>query len=323
MSETETLIDQNVKRVTAYAPATSANFAVGFDILGFAIAGVGDRATLIKRDDNQLVIKSITGVLDAKKVPLDLRKNISAGVIEKFLADHRLDVGFDLYLQKGIDLGSGMGGSAASAVSAAMAVNAFLKNPQPLTELIDYAVYGESLVSGVHHADNVVPSMFGGLCLIQTEKPCRFIQLPDNGLYAVVVKSSQHVSTRGARKRLVDPFPISTIVKHSANLAATIAGLYRNDVSLLRRHLDDVLVEPRRSDAIRGFDEVKQAAIANGAIGCGISGSGPAIFALAEDKVTAIDIQNAMIAATKAQKLRAKSWITALDTEGAIIEDKL
>ncbi|AJI68315.1 hypothetical protein DR79_1106 [Francisella tularensis] len=160
----------NIKSAKAFAPATSANFAVGYDLLGFAIDGVGDIVELIKRDDTELVIKQISGATGADKLPFDSDKNVATAVIKKFLADRDIKIGFDVYIQKGITLGSGIGGSAASSVAALVAMNAFFETPYNYDDLIDYAIYGESLISGSFHGDNAVPCMFSGYdkCFVYT-----------------------------------------------------------------------------------------------------------------------------------------------------------
>lgn len=275
----------NIKSAKAFAPATSANFAVGYDLLGFAIDGVGDTVELIKRDDTELVIKQISGATGADKLPFDSDKNVATAVIKKFLADKDIRLGFDVYIQKGITLGSGMGGSAASSVAALVAMNAFFEIPYSYDDLIDYAIYGESLISGSYHGDNAVPCMFGGLVLLQSSKPCKKIDLPLVDCNVVIVCPNLSIETKKARELLKKPYDLSTIVEHSACLAATISALYTQDIELLSESLKDILIEPRRSKLITGFYDVQKAAYDAGAIACGISGSGPTMFALVKNKM--------------------------------------
>lgn len=275
----------NIKSAKAFAPATSANFAVGYDLLGFAIDGVGDTVELIKRDDAELVIKQISGATGADKLPFDSDKNVATAVIKKFLADKNIKIGFDVYIQKGITLGSGMGGSAASSVAALVAMNAFFETPYSYDDLIDYAIYGESLISGSFHGDNAVPCMFGGLVLLQSSKPCKKIDLPIVDCNVVIVCPDLSIETKKARELLKEPYDLSTIVEHSACLAATISALYTQDIELLSESLKDILIEPRRSKLIIGFYDVQRAAYDAGAIACGISGSGPTMFALVKNKM--------------------------------------
>ncbi|MCF6766941.1 homoserine kinase [Thiotrichales bacterium 19S11-10] len=315
-------INTDIKLVKAFAPASSANFLVGFDLIGFPISGVGDEVTLIKRDDQKLNIVEITGV-DAKLLSDDMSKNVVTIVIEQFIRKYQLNIGFDIYLTKGITIGSGMGGSAASAVAAMIAVNSFLKTPLLVEDLLDDAIYGESIVSGgAYHGDNIAPSMLGGLVLLQSSKPVKTLKLPSCELYAAVVCPKMQIETKMARTLLKEPFELDLVVKQSAALAAVIAALYKNDKSLLKSHLDDILIEPRRKHLIEGFDQVKSKAMNEGALGCGISGSGPSMFALAENKFKANKIAQAMKDEFLALGVDASHWVTSLEADGAKVIEK-
>ncbi|WP_235842361.1 homoserine kinase [Cysteiniphilum halobium] len=310
-------INEKIVKVSAFAPATSANFAVGFDLMGFAIAGVGDKVHLQKRSDKQLVIKEICGVLTDKDLSLDVDKNVCGAVIKKFLQDHQLSLGLDITIEKGIPLGSGIGGSAASSVAAILAVNEFLVKPLVKEQLIDYAIYGESLISGgVYHGDNAVPAMFGGLVLLQSSKPCEFIHLPSLGLYASLIVPDLKVETKEARKLIDVPFTIKEFVAQSAKTAAIISALFEGDLVRFKRHFADVLIEPKRKVLIKGFDQAKEKAIRLGAFGFGISGSGPAIFALSDNKNDAIMIANELVEVFIKEGLTAKHYITSLFAKG-------
>ncbi|MEY8767769.1 homoserine kinase [Francisella philomiragia] len=312
----------NIKSAKAFAPATSANFAVGYDLLGFAIEGVGDTIELIKRDDTELVIKQIRGATGADRLPFDSDKNVATAVIKKFLADKNIKIGFDVYIQKGITLGSGMGGSAASSVAALVAMNAFFETPYNYDDLIDYAIYGESLISGSFHGDNAVPCMFGGLVLLQSSKPCKKIDLPIVDCNVVIVCPDLSIETKKARELLKEPYDLSTIVEHSACLAATISALYTQDIGLLSESLKDILIEPRRSKLITGFYDVQKAAYDAGAIACGISGSGPTMFALVKKQDDANVVAKAMQDKFKEFDLKSDSWISAMSGKGAYILEK-
>ncbi|MCF6766136.1 homoserine kinase [Thiotrichales bacterium 19S3-7] len=313
-------INTHIKSVTAFAPATSANFCVGFDLIGFAIADVGDTVQLIRRDDNQLRICQITGVIDDSVLSKDADKNVVSIVIKKLIKDLGLTVGFDIYLDKGITLGSGMGGSAASSVAALMAFNEFFEIPLSLEQLVNYAVYGESEVSGgAYHADNVAPSMFGGLVLLQNSKPVELIQLPTCGLYAAIINPKMSIETKRARAILNQPYPLKEITSQTAALAASIAALYRNDLTLLSQHLNDVLIEPRRKHLIKGYETVKNAALESGALACGISGSGPSMFALAQTEDDASMIAKVMQYTFECLSVSSHSWVSSLDEAGAKI----
>ncbi|WP_440994006.1 homoserine kinase [Cysteiniphilum litorale] len=313
-------VNEKVTKVTAFAPATSANFAVGFDLMGFALSGVGDTVYLQKRDDKQLVIKQICGLLTDKELSLDIDKNICGAVIKKFLQDHQILIGLDITIEKGIPLGSGIGGSAASSVAAILAVNEFLVKPLAKEQLIDYAIYGESLISGgVYHGDNAVPAMFGGLVLLQNSKPCEFIQLPSLGLYASVVVPNLKIETKEARKLIDVPFAIKEFVAQSAKTAAIISALYEGDLVRFKKHFVDVLVEPKRKVLINGFDQAKQKAMELGALGFGISGSGPAVFALSSNEDAAAVIANELVKVFAKEGLSAEKYITSLSAKGGQI----
>lgn len=319
---TQYIIKPSIHQVKAFAPATSANFAVGYDLIGFALEGAGDTVTLTRRDDDQLVITAIRGAKGAEKLPFEADKNVSSAVIRRFLDDHHLQVGFDIEIDKGITLGSGMGGSAASSVAALIALNAFLEAPCPSIELVNYAIYGESLISGAYHGDNAVPCMMGGLVLLQSSKPCRMIALPVPNCQVVIICPDLSIETRQARLLLQDPYPISDIVQHSSHLAATISALYTHDLTLLGANLKDVLIEPRRASLITGYYDVQQSAYQAGALACGISGSGPTMFALVAPEGDAQAVADAMVNAFARHQLSASQWISQISTQGAYVSAK-
>lgn len=307
-----TINDEN--SVTAFAPATCANVAVGFDVLGFALDAVGDVVTLTRRADKQIVIEAI----EAKEaLPQDAAKNTASLVIQKLCADLKLNIGFSIAIKKGIPLSSGMGGSAASAVAALVACNAFLTKPLSLHELAQYALLGEELASGQQHADNIVPCLFGGMTLIHAMQPIAIVQLPIPKVYCVLIHPHLHVSTMQARKLLQQSVSLTDYVKQSANLAAFIAALYTQDLELLQTSMTDVLIEPQRAQLIPGFYQVKSAAMAAGAMSMAISGSGPSLFAFAKDKSTAEAISKAMCAEFGKQNIAADSWLAPISQQAA------
>ncbi|WP_100551114.1 homoserine kinase [Caedibacter taeniospiralis] len=319
-------ISPSVTKVSSFAPATSANFAVGFDLMGFAISGVGDKVHLSKRDDNQLVIQDIIGVLGKNDLSVDIDKNVCSAVIKKFLIDYKLKLGLDIVIEKGIPLGSGIGGSAASSVAAILAVNAFLTQPLPKKQLIEYAIYGESLISGgVYHGDNAVPSMFGGLVLLQSSKPCEFIELPSLNLCAAIAVPNLKIETKEARKLIDVPFSIKEVVAQTAKTAAVVSALYENDLDRFKKYFIDVLIEPKRKMMITGFDKVKQSAYRLGALGFGISGSGPAVFALGDSLFRAQIIADELVRVFAQEGLSAQSYVSDLKAKGGevILKEKV
>ena len=310
-------INSKVKKVTAFAPATSANVAVGFDLLGFAMAGVGDRVTLTPRSDHNLVLQMAH---DRVSLPVDVHKNTASAVVVQLLKELGLSQGFDMVLDKGIALCSGMGGSAASAVAALCALNGFLTPALTPDQICQAALYGEQVATGSAHGDNIVPCVMGGLTLLTDANALKVKALPVPDLWAVVVHPDLEISTAKARQLLEDPMPLPLFVAQSAYLASFLVGVYEKDYALLSHALKDVLVEPKRKQLIPGFDAVKQAALDRGAIGCSISGAGPAMFAWVKNQAEAEQVAEAMVSAFADHHLQAESWVFALGQPGAQIE---
>ena len=309
-------INEEIKSFAAFAPATCANVADGFDCLGFAVGSIGDEVILTRNKRDGLVIEAIES---EDELPLAVDKNIATAVIKKFCHDHRLPCHFRLRLHKGIPLSSGMGGSAASAVAALIALNAFLKEPVNKATLASYAIRGEGLVSGSQHADNVVPCLYGGLTLTRSIEPIDVLQLPLINLFTVLVHPKLRVDTKDARAILPMELPLKTYVQQSANLASFIVALYESNMELMNQCLQDVLIEPRRSKLVKGFPEVKRAALEAGALGASLSGSGPSIFAFAKTERQANAIKEAIIKAFAGENVASQGWVGKISNEGALI----
>ena len=310
------MLNLSMNTATAFAPATCANVAVGFDILGFAIESVGDSVTLTKRNDNQIIINQIEGI---DNLPTDVSKNTASVVIKKLCDDLSINTGFSIHIRKGIAIGSGMGGSAASSVAALVALNAFLKKPLSQNDLAQYALFGEKVACGQMHADNIVPCIFGGMTLIHSSCPIDVVQLPSPNLSCVIIHPHLRVDTKEARQALSKDLPLSWHVRQSANLATFIAALYRNDLPLLKKSAKDMLIEPQRAQFVPGFYEVKTAAIQAGALAVSFSGSGPSMFAFAESKSEAKLIASAMQEKFIANGIASDHWITPLNSKGASV----
>ncbi len=310
------LLNPQIKTLTAFAPATSANLGVGFDILGLALDAVGDKVTLVKRDDGHIVIDKITS-LDG--LPLESNKNTASYAVTKMCEELGITCGFSLTIDKGIALGSGMGGSAASAVAAVVALNGFLNAPLTKDKLVEYALYGEEIASGGRHADNVAPCVYGGITLIRNLAPLDIISLPYPELYCVIVHPHLQVETKTARKILSPTVELKKFVEQSANLAAAISALYQKDYQLLARSFQDLIIEPQRSRLVNGFASVKAAAITNGALGAVLSGSGPSMLALTKSKAEAQQVAQAMVAAFANENIAADYWISPINPNGAAI----
>lgn len=278
------------REAVAFAPASVGNAAVGFDILGHALAGAGDRVRASRIEVPEVRIVAITGrVTD---LPRDPERNTAARAVTAWREANGVDFGVELEIEKGIALGSGMGGSAASATAALVAANALLDRPLPRGALYPHALVGESAASGGLHGDNVGPQLIGGLVLATRD---RLVPIPvPEGLTAALVHPPLVLETRRARAALAEPYPIGEIVRQSERLALVLAGCFKGDVDLIAAGLEDVLVEPRRAPLIPGFAAVKAAALAAGALGASISGAGPSVFAWCRDSASAARAADAM-----------------------------
>jgi homoserine kinase len=306
-----------VNVATAFAPASVGNVAIGFDILGFSIDAIGDRATVRRTPGPGVQISAISG--QVPDLPREASRNTAGRALLAMQQALELDFGFDLALEKGIPLSSGMGGSAASAVAAVVAANALLPEPRPLLELLHFAVQGEAVASGSVHVDNIAPSLYGGLVLTVGIDHPRVKQIPvPAAIRAVIVHPHMFLSTRHARAILKGSVQMADFVWQTANLAGFISGCYTDDIDMLRESFEDVVIEPQRAALIPGFGDVRGAALAAGAIGCSISGAGPTVFAwsLVEHAST---VCAAMAAAFARHGLASDQWITQLAPLGARI----
>jgi homoserine kinase len=311
--------DTATDTATAFAPATVGNVAVGFDILGFALEGPGDRVTVRRIDEPTVRIDEITGVVT--DLPTRPDENTATVGLCQLIDELELDRGFEVSIDKGIPLGSGMGGSAASAVGAIVAANRLLDDPLTREEMLGYALLGESVASGDVHGDNVTPCLFGGLTLTRSLEPLDVVEIPvPDAIRCIVAYPHQRIDTQRARKVIPGKLPLKSFVEQSANLAGFIAGCYREDIALIERSLADMLIEPHRAPLIQGFSAVRQAALASGALGCSISGSGPSIFAWCHSAAEAEEVESAMLAAFDDQEIEADAWRSGANSDGARIE---
>jgi homoserine kinase len=311
-----------MRSARAFAPATVSNVAVGFDILGFAFDAAGDEVRVAATEAEGVRVVSIedmTGTLPAGAIPTEASRNTATVGLLKLVEEVRPGFGFEVEIRKGIALGSGMGGSAASAVAALVAANSLLEHPLPKESLLPYALAAESVASGAAHPDNAAPSLFGGLTLIVSTDPVRCVRLPvPEGLLAVLVHPHVRVDTRDARAVLRREVPLRDHVRQTANLGGFVAGCFTNDLELIRASLDDVIIEPQRAALIPGFARVKAAALATGALGASISGSGPSVFALVDSDEAAGRVRQAMVDAFKASGVgEVDAWASHVGEEGA------
>ena len=307
-----------VTAVTARAPASVGNVAVGFDILGHALDAPGDRVRASRNAQPGVRIQSISGTIqDCESLPRDPAANTAGRALLAFLEHTGADFGLDVDIEKGIPLLAGMGGSGASAVAAVVAANGLLD--QPLTEsvLMRLAAVGESAASGEPHADDVAASLLGGLVLVADDELIR-LPVPDR-LHCALVRPHHTVATREARQILRSPYELPAVTRQSANLAAFVSACYENDVNRLGRVLRDVMVEPRRAVLVPGFEAVQQAAMDAGALGCSLSGAGASLFAWCRSESGARDCAGTMAAAFARQGLEADQWVSPVDARGAEI----
>jgi len=302
---------------TAFAPASVANVAVGFDILGFSMDLVGDHVTVIAdKTQNGVIVDSITGVVT--ELPRDARKNTASVALQAMLDELKPDHGFRVSIQKGLPLGSGMGGSAASSVGAVVAADALLKSRLAPEQLLKYALAGETAASGSAHADNIAPCLYGGLTLVLSLDPLRIVRIPTPPeLHCVLVHPHIKVETRHARSILKPTLLLQEHVHQSAHLAAFISACHSGDLSVLSASMIDLLIEPQRAELIPGFYEAKSAAIAQGALGFSISGSGPSVFAWAASKNASERVRSAITRVFDGLHIGADSWVAPVHCGGA------
>ncbi len=307
-----------MKKIKCYAPATVANVVCGYDVLGFAIENPGDEVVVSFNDSNKTVITKIEG--DNGKLPLNAEKNVVGHVVNLFLQQIKSDQGVDIELYKKMPLNSGLGSSAASSVGALVAVNELFGNPLTRTELLPLAMEGERLASGNAHADNVAPSLLGGLVLIRSYEPLDVIKLPSEmDLFVVSVHPHVDVPTGEARKIIRQQVPLKKAVEQWGNVAGLVAGFCTNDTALIGRSMKDVIIEPIRSMLIPYFDEMKVTALAHQAIGFGISGSGPSVFALCKKEEEAHTIASALHQLLSERNIICESLVTRINNKGAVI----
>jgi homoserine kinase len=309
-----------MKSVKAFAPATVANVSCGFDILGFAIDAMGDTVELVRKDELGLTVVSIEG--DGGRLPYEVEKNTCAVAIQAMLDELGQQVGMDIYLKKGLPLGSGMGSSAASAVAALVAANRLLGDPFEKKALLPFAIAAEKAACGAGHADNVAPSLLGGFVLIRDYHPLDVIKLPvPDGLYCALLHPHFELKTSDSRSVLRDQISLKHSTIQSGNVAGFIAGLYQEDFDLISRSLKDVIAEPYRAVLIPGFYEMREALKSIGALGMGISGSGPTLFALSKGSDKAEEIRSAAEEIYQKIGLGVDVYFSAINTRGAYLID--
>lgn len=304
------------REIKVFAPATVANLACGFDVLGLAIDGLGDGVSVSLREDSDVVIESISG--DGGKLPYVAEQNTAGVAVLELRNVLGSDQGFSISIEKGLPLGSGLGSSAASSVAALVAANELLGAPLSRLQLLPCAMEAERIACGAAHADNVAPSLLGGIVLIRSYEPLDTIALsyPEE-LSCVVVTPAMELRTSDSRRVLRKQIRLADAITQWGNLAGLVAGLLTNDFGLIGRSLRDDLIEPERAVLIPGFYKVKEAAIEAGALGCSISGSGPSIFALVSNEKNAKKVSLAMQAAFQIIGLESSINVSKINPKGA------
>lgn len=280
-----------MEEIKIFAPASVANISCGFDVLGFCLDPIGDIMHVSKTETPGVQIGTVTG----QELPIDPLKNVASVAVSALLEAHPSKKGFRIDIDKRIKPGSGIGSSAASAAGAVFAVNELLGAPYSRAELVQFAMAGEALASGAAHADNLAPVLHGGFTLVRCNATLDIIKLPTPpDLVASVIHPKIELKTIHSRAILKSDIPLQKGVAQWGNLGAFISALYTEDYELLSRSMQDEVIEPLRAMLIPKFNEVKQAALDSGALGSGISGSGPSIFALSRGRETAKKVGDAM-----------------------------
>ncbi|MDF1560650.1 MAG: homoserine kinase [Bacteroidales bacterium] len=304
-----------VRKVRVRAPATVSNLNCGFDVLGMAINEPFDTVELELTDTGRIEIADIRGCDTLSRDP---EENVVGPVLHAMATAMDFTAGFRVIIEKGIHPGSGIGSSAASSAAAAFAANLLFDNAFSLSELVGFAMEGERLASGSPHADNVAPSLFGGITLVRNYEPLDIVQLhlpPE--LSVVVIHPDTEVKTSVARGLLDRHLPLETAVRQWGNVGGLVAGLYSEDYELISRSLEDFVAEPRRAGLIHGFSGMKKSALASGALGAGISGSGPSVFALCRGESSARAVLESMSRVMHSERIGFKAYLSPVSSRGA------
>lgn len=307
-----------LNKITIQAPATIANLVCGFDVLGLALKDPADimQVALTREVGIRITHEDNFGL------PTIPEQNVAGVSLLEMLGEVTEPVGFEVSIEKQIKPGSGLGSSAASAAGVVVAANHLLGNRFSKEELVRFAMAGEKLASGVKHADNISPCIYGGITLIRSIFPLDIISLPAPPIFVTVVHPQIEVKTSDAREILRKEVLLKDAIKQWGNIAGLVAGFMKNDYGLISRSLEDVIIEPVRSMLIPGFDDVKKRSVEAGALGGGISGSGPSIFMLCETEATATKVEKIMKDIYDSIGLPYYTYVTTINNDGIIVKDK-
>lgn len=307
-----------MKKIKLKVPATVANLVCGFDILGMAVYDPYDEMEFRLLETPDIIIKHT----DSFGLPEEPSRNVAGIVLLKIQEYYNLKNGFEVIIHKKIKPGSGLGSSAASAAGAAFGANVLLGNRLSKEEMVYFAMFGEELASGVRHADNIAPCIYGGITLVKSTDPIDIIPLNSPDLFVTAVHPQVEVKTSDARQILKKNITLKSAVEQWGNIAGLIAGIQKNDFSLIGRSLKDVIIEPVRSILIPKFNEIKMKSLQLGALGGGISGSGPSVFMLSEQKGTAEEIAQMMKSAYDEIDIESFVYVSKINPAGIqIIEE--
>lgn len=304
-----------MQKVIIKSPATVANLVCGFDILGMSLNEPYDIMQVKLLDEPKVVIHN----KDAFGLPTEPERNVAGVVLLSIMERMNNDIGFEVEITKQIKPGSGLGSSAASAAGAAVAANNLLKNIFSTDDLIQFAMNGEKLASGVKHADNIAPCICGGISLIRSIHPLDIISIPAPDLFVTVIHPQIEVKTSDARQILKKQILFKDAIRQWGNIAGLVTGLLKNDPDLIGRSLEDVIIEPVRSILIPGFDEVKRKCKEAGALGGGISGSGPSVFMLSKNETTAKAIEQVMKEVYNKIGIEYNTYVTTINKKGVMV----
>ena len=304
-----------MKKIKIAVPATVANLVCGFDILGMALNDPLDIMELELIDEPVINIKHT----DDYGLPEDAGKNVAGVALQALMDEYGNGIGFNVIVHKNVKPGSGLGSSAAGSAGAVVAANHLLNDHFTKEDLVRFAMYGEKLATGVKHADNVAPCIYGGITLVRSVFPLDIISLNAPNLFVTVVHPQIEVKTADARQILRKEVQLKNAIKQWGNIAGLVAGILKNDIPLIGRSLEDVIIEPVRSILIPGFDEVKKKSKAAGALGGGISGSGPSIFMLSENENIANLVEQVMADIYTVLGIEYKTYVTSINPQGVKI----
>lgn len=304
-----------IKKCTVYAPGTVANLVCGFDILGLCLTEPADKMEISLLDERKIIIKSADGY----PLPENPEENTAGAPIIEMLKEIQGDFGFEILIHKKIKPGSGIGSSAASAAGAVVGANHLLNNHFSKSDLLRFAMFGEKVASGVKHADNVAPCIYGGITLIRAISPLDVVPLESPDLFVTIVHPQIEVRTADARAVLRRSVQLKDAIKQWGNIAGLVAGICHHDYELIGRSLEDVIIEPVRSQLIPGFDDVKTMCKKAGALGGGISGSGPSIFMLSQTKETADLVAEKMKIVFQNLGIDHYIYISKINKQGVIV----